>query len=132
MYQISNNQTLGITENEIIKNLNLITQKVLEQERVARKYLGKKSISLEDKIFRDYGILSNARKLNIEETKELLSNIKLGVDLGILEKLNDTKISELMLYTMPANLQKRIGQSLTTYEQDIERAKAVKEIIGKE
>ena len=132
MYQISNNQTLGITEKEIVKNINLITQKVLEQERVARKYLGKKSISLEDKIYRDFGILSNAKKLNIEETKELLSNIKLGVDLGIIDILNDTKVSELMLYTMPANLQKRIGKELTVYEQDIERAKVVKDIIGKE
>ena len=131
MYQISNNQTLGITEKEIIKNLNLITQKVIEQERVARKYIAQNSIELEDNIYRDFGILTNARRLTKEETVELLSNVKMGTDLGIINELNDSKISELMLYTKPANLQKRVGKKLTTYEQEIERAKVVKEIIQK-
>lgn len=130
MYQISNTQTLGITENDIVKNLNLITKKVQEQERVARKYLTKSTIDIEDEIYRDYGILSNARKLNEEETIDLLSNIKLGVDLGIVQELNDAKVQELMLYTKPANLQNRVRKSLTLYEQEVERAKVVKEIIN--
>lgn len=129
MYQISNNQTLGITENEIIKNIKLITQKVMQQERVARKYLAKKNIELEDKIYRDYGILANARKISEEESIELLSIVKMGIDLGILEELNDKKISELLLYVRGANLQKRVGKNLTIYEQDIERANIIKEII---
>ena len=131
MYQISNNQTLGITENEIVKNLDLITQKVIEQERVARKYLAKKSIDLEDKVYRDFGILSNARKLKEDETLELLSSVKLGTDLGIIKELDDTKMSELILYTKPANLQKRIGNELGLYELQAERANVVKQIINK-
>ena len=131
IYQISNNQTLGITEKEIIKDLNLITQKVIKQERVARKYLTTKSLELEDSVYRDFGVLSNARKLSEDETVELLSNIKLGTDLGIIKELNDTKVSELMLYTKNANLQKRVGKNLTTYDCNIERAKVVKEIINK-
>ena len=131
MYQISNNQTLGISENEIIKNIKLITQKVMQQERVARKYLAKKNIELEDKIYRDYGILANARKISEEESIELLSIVKMGIDLGILEELNDKKISELLLYVRGANLQKRVGKNLTIYEQDIERANIIKEIIKK-
>ena len=129
IYQISNNQTLGITEKEITKNLKLITQKIMEQERVARKYLAKKNIELEDKIYRDYGIFTNARKLSEDEAIELLSKIKMGTDLGIIEELNDKKISELFLYIRGANLQKRVGKSLTVYEQNIERAKIIKEII---
>ena len=132
MYQISNNQTLGITENEIVKNLDLITQKVIEQERVARKYLAKKSIDLEDKVYRDYGILANARKLKEDETLELLSSVKLGTDLGIIKELDDTKMAELILYTKPANLQKRIGNELGLYELQAERANVVKEIINKD
>ena len=62
IYQISNNQTIGITEKEITKNLKLISQKVLEQEKMARKYLTKKGIDLEDKLYRDFGVLSNAKK----------------------------------------------------------------------
>lgn len=131
MYQISNNQTLGISEKDIIKNLNLITQKVQEQERVARKYLTKSNIDLEDKVYRDLGIFSNARKITEEETIDLISNIKLGVDLGIIKELNDSKVAELMLYTKSANLQQRVGKKLTIYEQNIERAKVIKEIINK-
>ena len=56
-YQIANNQTLGVTEKEITKNLRLISQKVIEQERLARKYLTKKGIEIEDKIYRDFGVL---------------------------------------------------------------------------
>lgn len=130
MYQISNNQTLGITENDILKNLNLITQKVIEQERLARKYLARKSLDLEDKLYRDYGVLLNARKLGEDETIELISSVKLGTDLGIIKELNDTKVSELMLYTKTANLQKRLGKELSIYELQEERAKIVKQIIA--
>ncbi len=128
-YQISNNQTLGITEEEIIKNLNLIIQKVKEQERTARKFLAKNSIDLEDRIYRDFGVITNARKLDQQETLELLSSIKLGNDLGIINELNDLKMSKLMIYTKPANLQKRIGKKLSSYEQSIERANIVRQII---
>ncbi len=130
MYQISNNQTLGITEKEITKNLKLITQKIMEQERVARKYLAKKNIEIEDKVYRDFGILKNARKISEEEAIDLLSSIKMGTDLGIIEELDDKKVSELMLYVRGANLQKRVGKNLTIYEQDIVRAKIIKQIIG--
>ncbi len=129
IYQISNNQTLGITENEIVKNLNLISQKVMEQERVTRKYLAKNSLDLEDKIYRNYGILTNARKLSEDETNKLLSLVKLGVDLGVVKELNDTKISELYLYTKPANLQLRLNRKLNYDEDEIERANIIKQII---
>ena len=130
IYQISNNQTIGITEKEITKNLKLISQKVLEQEKMARKYLGKKGIDLEDKLYRDFGVLSNARKISEEEARELISNVKLGTDLGIISELNDTKISELMLYTKPASLSLRVGKKLSVYEQEIERANVIKQILS--
>ncbi len=130
IYQISNNQTIGITEKEITKNLKLISQKVLEQEKMARKYLGKKGIDLEDKLYRDFGVLSNARKISEEEARELISNVKLGTDLGIINELNDTKISELMLYTKPASLSLRVGKKLSVYEQEIERANVIKQILS--
>ena len=129
MYQISNNQSLGITEKEIVKSLKLIAHKVMEQERMARKYLTQDSIELEDKLYRDFGVLTNARKLDEEETIELLSSIKLGTDLGIIRELDDAQITKLMIYTKPANLQKQMEKSLTKYEQEIERANLIKEII---
>lgn len=130
MYQISNNQTLGITEKEIIKNLNLITQKIIKQEKYARKYLAQKEIELQDMVYRDFGVLSNARRISEEEIKDLLSSVKLGCDLGIISEVDDKKILELMLYTKDANLQKRVGKKLNLYEREIERANVVKQILN--
>lgn len=129
LYQISNNQTLGMTEKEIVTNLENITKKVMEQERLARKYLAKNSDDLEDKLYRSYGILTNARKLTSDECDNLLSDIKLGTDLGIIEEVNDTKVKELMLYTKPANLQKRVGKLLDAKQRDKIRTEVIKQIM---
>lgn len=130
MYQISNKQSLGITEKEIVKNLKLITSKIIEQERTARKYLAKKSIELEDKLYRSYGILTNCKKISSEEAKKLLSDVKLGTDLGIIKEMNDLKVNKLELYTKPANLQLYLGQTLEEAERDIERAELIKKIVN--
>ena len=127
--QISNKRTLGITEKEIVENIKVITQKLIEQERKARKILAKANIDLEDKIYRSYGILTNCKKISQEETNKLLSNIKLGTDLGILQELTDAKIRKLYLYTKPANMQKKLGMQINKAERDIKRAEIIKEII---
>ena len=132
LYQISNKQSLGISEKEIINNLKLITEKIIEQERLARKYLAKNSIELEDQIYRAYGILYNCRKISTEECKKLLSYVKLGTDLGILKELTDLKINQLELYTKPANLQKYLGKVLEPQERDIARAEVIKQIINQD
>lgn len=106
IYQISNKQSLGTSENDIIKNLKVITEKIIEQERLARKYLGKEQIELEDRVYRAYGILSSAKKISSEEAKELLSSVKLGTDMGIIKELNDLKVNELLLYTKPRKFAK--------------------------
>ena len=129
IYQISNKQTLGITEKEIVNNLKVIIKKLEEQERTARKMLTKDSVELEDMVFRSYGILTNCRKISSEEAKELLSNIKLGVDLGILDNLDDLKVQKLYLYTKPANLQKYLGAKYDKAEQEIKRAEVIKQIV---
>lgn len=129
IYQISNNQSLGLTENDIIKNLNIITEKVIEQERMARKYLAKNTTDLEDKVYRAYGTLAYATKLSIEESRKLLSYVKLGTDLGIIKELDDSKVSKLYLYIQPANLQKHVGNTLNGYEREIKRPEVVKEIM---
>lgn len=129
IYQISNKQSLGISEQEVIRNLKIITDKVIEQERLARKILAKNQIELEDKVYRAYGLISNSRKLSSEETNILLSDVKLGTDMGIIKELNDLKVRKLETYTKPANLQKYVGQTLDSYERDIKRAEIVKQII---
>ncbi len=131
IYQISNKQSLGISEEEIIKNLKAITDRIIEQERMARKILGKNQIELEDRVYRAYGILTNCKKISSEECKNLLSDIKLGTDMGIIKELNDLKVNQLILYTKPANLQKYIGKSLENYERDIKRVDVIRDIINK-
>ena len=130
LYQISNKQTLGISEKEIIKKLKLITDKIIEQERIARKYLGKNRLNLEDKLYRDYGILTNCRKISESECKDLLSTVKLGTDLGIINELTDLKINKLQLYIQDANLQKFLGTKLEGIELDAKRANVIKTIIN--
>lgn len=129
MYQISNKQTLGVSEEEIINNMKIIVEKIIEQERLARKYLAKHSIELEDKVYRSFGIISNCKKISSEEAREILSDVKLGTDLGIIKELDDLKVKKLYLYTKPANLQKYLGEVKDNYERDIKRAEVIKNII---
>lgn len=130
IYQISNKQTLGLTEEEIVKNIKVIAEKIIKNERQARKYLAKEGIDLEDEIYRSFGILTNCKKIAEEETLELLSNIKLGVDLGILREVTDLQVQSLYLYTKPGNMQKRLGEALGKIEQDMKRAEIIKKILN--
>lgn len=129
VYQISNRQTLGISEKDTITNLKIITEKIVEQERIARKFLAENSKNLEDSIYRSLGILLYAKRMSLEESNKLISEVKLGVDLGILLELTDIKIKKMLLYTKPANLQKYLGRPLTKDEMQIERAKILQNII---
>ena len=130
LYQISNKQSLGISEKDIIKNLELITEKIIEQERLARKHLGKNTIELEDEVYRAYGVLNNCRKISLNEARELISKVKLGTDLGIIKEMTDSKVAKLDLYVKNANLQKYFGSELQEFERDIKRAEIVKKIIA--
>lgn len=129
VYQISNRQTLGISEKDTIANLKIITEKIVEQERIARKFLAENSKNLEDSIYRSFGILLYAKRMSLEESNKLISEVKLGVDLGILLELTDIKIKKMLLYTKTANLQKYLGRILTKDEMQIERAKILQNII---
>lgn len=128
IYQISNKQTIGITEKEIVNNINVIAKSLIEQERQARRILLKEGLELEDTIHRSYGILTNCKKISYSEAKELLTNIKIGVDTGILDKINDFQVKRLFLYIKPANLQKYYGEEMDKIEQDIKRAELIKQI----
>ena len=130
MYLISNNQTIGVNEKEIISNVKNIAEKVIEQERTARKFLGKNSLELEDRVYRSYGILKFASRMSSDECKKLLSDVKLGVDLGIIKELDDSKMKKLELYTKSGNLQKYFGKQLEGYEREIKRAEIIKQIMN--
>jgi protein arginine kinase len=125
VFQISNQITLGHTENEIIDNLKSVTSQIVEQERALReKLLKEKRLKFEDAVFRSYGTLANARILSSKEAMTLLSDIKLGYELGILKSEADKQINiyGFMTSIQPANLQKKIKKELKLEERDIERA----------
>lgn len=129
IYQISNKQTLGIREKDIVKNLKAIADKIVEQERLARKILAKNQVELEDEIYRSYGILTNSRKITTEEMVKLMSDVRLGVDMGIIKEISDLKVNKLDILSRSANLQKYFGESLDVFDRNIKRAELVKKII---
>lgn len=134
IYQISNQVTLGMNEQEIIDNLTTVTNQIVEQELVVRsKFKGDRRLEFEDAIYRSYGILTNARVLSSKEAMTLLSDIKLGFELGILKSKEEKKINvfELMTRIQPANLQKLGIKQLTLKERDIERANYLRQNIAK-
>ena len=85
---------------------------------------------LEDKIFRSFGILKNAHIISSQETVELLSMVRLGVDLEILENINRKSINELFIMIQPAHLQKIEGKKLSASDRDAKRASLIREKLG--
>ncbi|MCX8128546.1 MAG: protein arginine kinase [Clostridia bacterium] len=127
MFQISNQVTLGQTEEEIITSVTNIAFQIIEQERMLRNELYKQnSYRFEDKVFRALGIFTNARIISSEECLKLLSDVRLGVDMGIIKDIPIETINEIMLLTQPANLQKLAGKLLSPDERDISRAEVIR------
>ncbi len=131
-FQISNQVTLGQKEDIILDSLQRVIKQVLEHEQYARKNLFEMNRSiLEDQIWRSYGTLKNAHIITANETIELLSNVRLGVDIGIIKDINRQAINELFLLIQPAHIQKLVGRSLKPKERDFKRATLIREKIKK-
>lgn len=128
IYQISNQVTLGRSEQDIIENLEAVTKQLIDQERGAREYLLRENKEvLADTVYRAYGILSAARKMASAEALSLLSTMKLGIDAGILTEVDPRAFTELMVLTRPAYLQQLMGRELAPFERDINRAALIRE-----
>lgn len=127
IFQISNQITIGRNEKEIINNLSSVVLKIIDQERNARELLKKETgFVLEDKICRSYGILSNARVISSEEALNLLSDIKLGMDLNIIKDENPKLFKQLMVMMQPAYLQYSAGKEMSAMDRDIYRAEKIR------
>lgn len=129
-FQISNQVSLGQTEEEIINNLDGVIRQIIDQENTARQSLiSKQRQKIEDKIWRSYGTLMNAHIITSQETVELLSMVRLGQDLGIIKGLERGLVNELFILTQPAHLQKIEKKKLTPQERDVKRADLIREKI---
>ncbi|HEX2971211.1 MAG TPA: protein arginine kinase [Tepidisphaeraceae bacterium] len=120
-YQISNQTTLGKSEEEIISEFKLqVIPKIIDYEHHARRtLLNDRTVALDDKVCRALGLLRSARLLASEETLFLLSHLRMGVNLGRVKDIDLRMLNELFLLTQPAHLQKMQGRKL---EGDLRRA----------
>lgn len=122
-YQISNQITLGRSEKELIKQVGDIVPVLIDYERKARDFLvGESHNDLHDQVSRAYGTLRNAQQISSEETMHLLSKVRMGVNLGLIDGLEIPLVNLLFIHTQPAHLQKLRGAELDTTDRNIERA----------
>jgi protein arginine kinase len=130
-YQISNQVSLGHSEQDVLQNINGLIRQIIEQEEQARQALMVQNRPLlEDKIFRSWGILKSAHIISSQETIELLSMVRLGIDLGVIKDVDIQAMNELFIMIQPAHLQKIEGRKLTVAERDIKRASLIRQKLG--
>jgi len=128
-FQISNQISLGLSEEEIIKNLSAAALRLADQERQARELLKQqRPYFLEDRVGRAYGILAHGYILSSQEALQLLSDLRLGVAMGFLP-LTLGKINQLMVKIQPSYLQLLYGREMNPWERDVYRARLVREFL---
>ena len=132
-FQLSNQTTLGKSEEELIEHLDKIVRQVIQYEDQARQVLLRDAPQVtEDKIWRAYGLLRYARSLSFEELMNLLSGIRLGVGLKLLPELRVYTLNKLMIFTQTAHLEQAAERDLPPSECDAHRAAYVRRILSKE
>lgn len=123
VFQVSNQRTLGESESEIVERLSKVLSQIIDHEENARAtLLEKKPKMLYNHIGRAYGILANAHSISSKETMNLLSLMRLGVDLNMFPDLERWLVDELFIITQPAHLQKQFSEKLGADERDLLRA----------
>src|SRR3954454_19335965 len=128
VFQVSNQMTLGESEPDIVERLNKVLAQIIEHEENARgSLLEKKPKTVMNQIGRAYGILANSHSISSKETMNLLSFMRLGVDLGLFPDVERGLVDELFVVTQPAHLQKQYSEKLGADERDLLRADMVRE-----
>jgi protein arginine kinase len=128
LFQISNQNTLGVSEDEIMQQVTRAAQEIIEHEATARQQLMDEAADMmEDRIWRAFGILKYGRMLTSDEVMNLLSAVRLGHAIGMIDFLSIAQINEILLLSQPAHLQKYYGQEMDTNRRDFVRAQMVRE-----
>src|ERR1035438_9010491 len=128
VFQVSNQMTLGESEAAIVERLEKVLSQIIEHEENARQtLLEKKPKMVYNHIGRAYGILANAHSISSKETMNMLSLMRLGVDLELFPGAERSLVDELFLLTQPAHLQKQFSDKLSAEERDLLRADMVRE-----
>lgn len=130
-YQVSNQSTLGRSEPRIIEEVREVIPDILEYERrTRREMVQQNSDKLHDKVSRAIGILRNARTITSEETMHLLSSVRLGINLGLIEGIEIPTINELFIHTQPAHLQMLSRTPLESSDRNAKRASYIRQRLG--
>ena len=130
LFQVSNASSLGISEREIIQKLNDSVRRIAEMEKEERKKLSQDNdVAIKDMIYRAYAVLVGAFSLNVDEFNQMLSQVKLGVVLGLLRFKDDYLIDKLFLVCKPAGLAKIAGHTLVGIKENIFRADYVGQML---
>jgi protein arginine kinase len=128
VFQVSNQMTLGESESDIVERLNKVLLQIIEHEENARvTLLEKKPKTVYNHIGRAYGILANAHSISSKETMNLLSLMRMGVDLAMFPDLDRALVDELFIATQPNHLQRRFSDKLSAEERDLLRADMLRE-----
>jgi protein arginine kinase len=127
IYQISNQITLGIDEKTSINNLSAIVSQISERERNARKSLYEKNLSFEDRFYRSFAILKNARLMSGEELYKHLSVIRIGASLGLIGMDKTAEITKLLFTTSAGEIMKGEQRNMSPEERDAARSRIVRE-----
>ncbi len=126
-YQVSNQITLGKSEQEIVGTVESVVRQIIHYERKVRQALITDSRgNLEDRVWRAYGMLKNARIISSDETMDLLSSVRMGVNMGLISDVSIDTVNELFVQTQPAHLQKREGREIDTADRDAARAQLIR------
>lgn len=132
-FQISNQTTLGKTEEELIEHLQTMVERVVHQERRARAVLLRDAPGvIEDKVWRAYGLLRFARSVSFAEGMNLLSGIRLGVSLKLLSGPRVYTLNQLMVFSQAAHLEQAAGRALSASESDVHRAAYIRSTLAAE
>lgn len=127
LYQISNQLTLGATEDDILEKFKQIIEEVIDKEREMRNRLYQaQKFKLEDRLMRSFGILSNAVILTSDEAMKRLSDVRFGIELGLIKNVQLETVNKTIYEILPANIIQKYNLHDTT-ERDLKRAEIVRE-----
>lgn len=129
LYQLSNQITLGLSEDEAVENLYAISNQLIGEERKLRERFGE-SIQLQDKVCRAAGVLKSAQLLSAGEFMQLISLVRFGLSTGILKGLSWEEVNSLTVAVQPATLMARQGKAMEQEERDRSRAQLVRQACG--
>ena len=129
-FQISNQTTLGRSEDELIDHLAQVVRRVIEKEEEARRVLLRDAgTTVEDKLWRAYGTLRYARSLTFDEAMNYLSGVRLAVGLKLISGLSVYTLNKLLIFCQPAHLAYLEGRALTEAETHVARARYVRQAL---